>query len=318
MRNDRRMSRIVVITTGGTIATSSDATGVARPTQRGADLVARLDPGGADPGRDVTVVDLLAVDSSELGPAQWQLIADAVADAAASGADGVVVTHGTDTLEETALWLDLVHDGATPVVLTGAMRSADDPDADGPANLRDALTLAGDPAAAGLGVAVCLGGTVWQPLGLTKTGSGFTGRVLGRVSGAAVILDRERQRPTVGPVGRPVRVDVVAAYAGSDGVAVDAFVTAGARGLVLEALGAGNAGPAVVEAVSRACAGGVAVVLSTRVPGGAVAPRYGPGRALCDAGAVPVPTLRPAQARVLLAAALGAGADVAATFARWG
>ena len=323
--------RIVVLGTGGTIASRLDQYGAAEPVDFVGGLVAGLDVGDLV----VDARDLLMKDSSALTPADQALIVREVAATLADpSVDGVVVTHGTDTAEETAYLLDLVHRDDRPVVLTGAQRSADAPDADGPGNLRDALLVAADPTARGLGVLVVFDGLVLAARGTrkvhTQEAAAFAqpdGGPLGRVVDGRLVVDgvpahREHLDLAAADLATP-RVDIAAVYPGVDGTALHAFASAGARGVVLVATGAGNANPAVVAAVADLTSQGVVVGLTTRVDTGPVWGGYGGGGGGADliaAGAVPLGTLRAGQGRILLLAllaALGDPVEVRATLARF-
>jgi len=302
---------VAVIATGGTIASRKDRDGAASPSLSGQDLLDILPP---MPLR-LRAVELLAKDSSCLTLADMQAISDRVgAELADPAVSGVVVLHGTDAMEETALLLHLRHGAGKPVILTGAQFSADSPNADGPRNLHDALLSALD----GTGVRVVFGGRALPAWGLYKLASDRADAFAQAATGAAA------SAPDLPPLPRPVaemRVDIVALHPGGDAVHLDASLEAGARGIVLAALGSGNGTPEIVEAVTRARARGVPVVVSSRVPEGRLAPAYGGGGGghdLALAGAIHSRLLRPGQARILLAALLANGCDakdISAAFA---
>ncbi|TBN39000.1 asparaginase [Paracoccus subflavus] len=287
-----------IIATGGTIASRTASDGSSTPSLDGRALLARL---GSLPPVRLRAVDLMARDSSTLTLADMQAISDAVgAELADPRVAGVVVLHGTDSMEETALLLALQH-GPAPVMLTGAQFTDDHPLADGPANMAAAIRAVLD--GPGGGVRVAFGGRLLPAWGLIKNATD---------NADAFRLAVETPMPDIrleAPVDR-VRVDVVAVHPGAEAVHLDASLETGAQGIVLAALGSGNATAAVVAAVGRCRDRGVPVVLSSRVPMGRLAASYGGGGGghdLVAAGAVLSPVLRPGQARVLLAALIAAG-----------
>ncbi|MEU5220486.1 asparaginase [Streptomyces sp. NPDC020807] len=324
--------RIVVISTGGTIASRWQGSGYAADAS-GNDVIATAP---LPEGVTVEVVDLFNVNSSRMTAAHQLVLLRTVRETFADpGVDGIVVTHGTDTLEETAFFLDLHHADARPVVLTGAQRPFGTGDGDGPGNLYDALQVAASVRE--LGVLVVFDGRVHAARGTVKTQtlasdafSDPSAERLGRVGFSRVDIERlpERSAPlplpdaaltadpdATGAAPLP-RVSIVVHHSDGDRFLFDAAVAAGARGIVLEATGAGNATPEIVAAVEDAVAQGVLVAVSTRVPAGPLAEIYTGGGAvdLVAAGALLTGTLRSAQARIAVLAALlaeGEGADPA-------
>jgi L-asparaginase len=228
--------------------------------------------------------------------------------------DGVVVTHGTNTLEETAFFLALVIRTAKPVVVTGSMRPASGLGSDSAINMFNAIRLAAFTASAGRGVLVMLNDTVFAARDVTKTSTAradaFRGADLGPLGfvepdGEIVFHHRQESWAAEGLfhldlVGELPRVDVVVSYLGADGTLIDAAVKEGAAGIVSAGTGGGFPTPAEQTALEQAAASGVIVCQSTRVGSGRVSVRS----ASVDRGIVGAGNLNPVKARLLLALAL--------------
>lgn len=251
--------------------------------------------------------------------------------AVAAGAVGVVITHGTDTLEETAYLLDLLWDEAAPIVITGAMRSATAAGAEGPANLLAAVMTAVSPQARGLGVLTCLNDTVHLASRVQKTSSmavesfdspgfGPIGRLV--ESEFHLLWGLVSPRPDALPEPGTGAIDVALLECafGDDGRLVQGVRAAGFRGLALSGLGVGHVSIAVADALSEAIEAGIIVVVGSRTASGGTATNlYGyPGSEadLISRGVIMTGTLSPRKARLLLHVLLSAGYDQAAIRAR--
>lgn len=306
------MRTLALLSTGGTIATTAGEQGLAVAV--GADdLLASAERVWGSGGVRVQTREVYGMVSFAASVADVLALARAVREAARE-VDGIVVTHGTDTMEEAAFLLALTHDSSVPVAFTGAQRPYDDPAPDGPRNLAAALRWVGDPRSEGTGVSVVFDDDVIPAVGVRKVHTlGLNAfRAPGRAPVAAVGADGVRvhaRAPEVPVLLRPdlepPRVDVIGQYLGTDATALRASVTAGARGVVVAGFGAGNATPETTRACVELLDSGVPVGLASRVGAGPVSGIYAEGGAeLMRAGAVLMGDLSPWQARLLLAAAL--------------
>ncbi|AKC09357.1 asparaginase [Rhizobium rhizogenes] len=291
---------VAVIATGGTIASRRGADGASTPSLSGEDLLALVPQINAR----LKPVDLMAKDSSSLTLADMQRISDAVGvELNDPAVTGVVVLHGTDAMEESSLLVHLQHAITKPVVFTGAQFTADHPNADGPSNLAAAIETALDQTNAERGVLLSFGGRCLPAWGLYKL-SADAADAFRSARPAAHAAALELAVPLA-----DLRVDIVAIYPGCDAAHIEASLQAGADGIVLAALGSGNANPGIAVAVKRCAERGVPVVVSSRVPEGLLVASYGGGGGghdLVAAGAIHSSTLRPGQARILLAALIAA------------
>ena len=314
------MRVVALVFTGGTISMRFDAErGGAVPSLGAEEIVAaakgiehvaalRVEEWGRYPGPHMTV------------ERQWALRNRLVALVSDPAVDGVVVTHGTDTIEESAYLATRSIATDKPIVFTGAMRNASELSWDGPANLSDSVRVAASDEARGHGALVVLNGRVFSALDVTKAHTHLLDAFespglgpIGVVDDGEVVFRRSLAPwgEVVAPEALATPVDIVVAHAGADARLIDTS-RATARGLVVAALGRGNVPPLMAEGIARALRGGLPVVVASRAPRGRVGMTYayeGGGRRLADMGAVFTGARRPQQARIDLMLALGAGLE---------
>ncbi|MEA2411020.1 MAG: L-asparaginase [Thermoleophilaceae bacterium] len=315
---------VKVLAAGGTIAMSG--AGGAQLALDAADLVAAVPGLAGEAGLEAeTVVNL---PSAHLALADQLRICRAARDAAREGT-GVVVTHGTDTLEETAILCDLMHDSRAPIVFTGAIRAASAPGADGPANLMDAVSVARSEEAAGMGVLVVFGGEIHHArcarktdtTSLTAFSSPQTGP-LGRVTeGHASFWSRVPRNEPLDPPVLDRRVLIVPTTAGDDGSLARAALATEPDGLVVGTLGAGHLHPDLLKLWAEASER-IPVVAYCRPERGVVLTETygfaGSEKELRRSRIIPAAFLSPQASRMKLLACVASGLSIEETRAAFG
>lgn len=313
--------RVHLIATGGTISNMGRD-----PRRTGEELVAGI-PELAE------IADVTAEQFSNLasGAVTQEMLRDLARrirtlESESNPPAGVIVTHGTDTMEETAFFLDLTVGGCSPVILTGAMRQANAVGADGPANLLNSVKLAVSPEARGRGALLLMNDEVFLAREVTKSNTTRLNAFSAPEAGPAGVTDPDgvyfrTPAPPACPdplidierVATFPRVDIVYSYIGADSTIIDALVAVGAKGLVVAGVGRGGTTPSQSRALRRAVESGVVVVTSNRTGGGRAGRPTAPeslrdlpeGRgARLSAG-----DLNPQKARMLLSLALAAGLE---------
>ena len=264
----------------------------------------------------VEVEEFSRIGSSGMTPDHWLLLAKRINELLDAEPDisGVVVTHGTDTMEETAYFLHLTIKDLRPVVLTGSMRSATAISADGPANLLTAVRVAADTNAGGRGVLVVLNDEIHSARDVRKTDNNRIDTFLSAEWGALGVVDSDgvifrrssetlhtvQALPSLAGVETLPAVPIVADFAGNDAMVLRSWAQQGVAGIVVQAFGGGRTSPEMRRAISEIASEGIPVVLASRVPEGRV---IGSGQQ-AQSGVVAGGDLPPHKARVLLMLAL--------------
>lgn len=322
---------IGILFTGGTIAMKLDpSVGAAVPAYGAAEIMAAV-PGLADLA-DIEVEDFSRLPGPHITPEDmWRLARRAASWLERPDVDGLVITHGTDTIEETAYLLDLVLTSDKPVVLVGAMRTMSDVGWDGPGNLLAAVRVAASPAARGQGVLVVMDDHILPAREVRKVHTEASASFatpefgpLGQVDGPLVIFRRQMPRrphwrdtqadPGMRVARLETRVELLQTYTGMDGGLAEFLIDGGARGLAIVAFGRGNVPPAIVPSLRRAIDTGAVVTISSRCVAGRVSARYGyegGGLQLRQLGAILAGDLSGAKARLLQMVVLGFASDAA-------
>ncbi len=319
------LARVVILATGGTIAGVQPKEGEAGYKSGSVSVESLV---AAAPGLEKLATikgeQVASIGSQDMNDFVWIKLARKAAELLASpDVDGIVVTHGTDTLEETALFLNLVLKSDKPVVLVGSMRPSTELSAEGPSNLYNAMSIAADPAARGRGVLVVANDTLHAARALQKTHTTSVqtfisvnrGPVAEVLKGTKPVwfLPPAATAPkgtfSIAGLDALPRVDIVYGHENSDGVQVKAAVAAGAKGIVLAGVGDGNATKETIDALAEAATAGVVVVRSTRVGSGIVRRNIEVNDD--KLGFVAALELNPQKARVLLRLALTKTKEVA-------
>lgn len=312
---DGALPRVVVLATGGTIASTYDEEiGALRAALTGDEIVASV-PGLSDIA-DVTVEQVANVNSRDMTPAVWlELSRRANTLLARPDVAGIVVTHGTDTLEETAYFLDLTVASEKPIVVVGAQRAPTMYDTDGPRNMLNAVRVVTSPEAVGMGTMVVMNGQINAAREVTKTNTldveTFQTLDFGLLGVADIETVRFYRRPMrrqtieLPPNPELANVAIISEYAGSDGRALELLLEDGnLDGVVIAGLGLAHVSTPTLEALRRVRAAGIPVVVASRVTTGRIVPLYANNIDLLDMGAVQADNLSPWKARVLLMVAM--------------
>lgn len=309
---------VKLLTTGGTIASRYDPVKKGFvPALSGDELLAVIPD-----IKNVARVDLetvVTIGSSDMTPEIWLKLAQRVNAALADPAvTGVVITHGTDTLEETAYFLDLTITSGKPVVLVGAQRAASIKDTDGPRNLTNAIRVAISPEAVGKGAMIVMNNEINAAREVTKTSTLDVGTFQSLEFGKLGYADEDQIRFYRAPLRRQTiplaadaklgRVEIVLHYAGADGALIRGLLDRGGLdGLVIAGAGLGHVSGAMYDVIEQVRAKNIPVVISTRVYRGRTLPLYatkGSGVSLVNLGCVLADNLSPQKARVLLLVAM--------------